>query len=152
MDEISLERFSDCFLFVYDKNQYEENRLQLTKLIYKINYINKAEDAINDLYSSYSEDCKDVLNEWNDNQIKLISFFEYYGLINENNDILRIKELYYNVTEDGFKLDSIHYFISTSIKYIHDVEKKDKYILDLYSILRNLLISYDKDKMKLIYN
>lgn len=71
INKIPLERYADIYIFGIDSKDYKEKRKKLMNFLYQLEYLEKVQSLIMDIYNEYSKHNEEIMNEWNNCQMNL---------------------------------------------------------------------------------
>lgn len=79
INKIPLEKFSDIYIWGHSKKDININRKNIMDFIYQIEYLNKVEPIIKEIYDQYCINSNKLMDEWNSNYIQLVDFVMTYN-------------------------------------------------------------------------
>lgn len=74
INKIPLEKFSDIYIWGHSEKNKNQNRKELMNFLYQIEYLNKVETVIKELYDQYCINSNKIMDEWNFNYIQFVDF------------------------------------------------------------------------------
>lgn len=83
INKIPLERYTDIYIFGIKHKDYNEKRKQLMNFLYQLEYLEKVQLLIMDIYNEYCKHNEEIMKEWNNCQMNLQ---ELYLSINYNDN------------------------------------------------------------------
>ena len=65
INKIPLERYAEIYVFGIDSNNHKEKRIQLMNFLYQLEYLEKIQSLIMDIYNEYRKHSEEVIGECN---------------------------------------------------------------------------------------
>jgi len=155
IDNISLERYADIFMYGLDESDENENRKRLMNFLYQIEYINKAEKLIMKVYEEYTEENRRIMDEWNVYNGQLVHLVTNTTTHTDTFEKIKFEEIFKRfavlLRNDGTFAGTDKWkseFVDPSIVLLSD-EKCDKYpllvqLIDLISSLNFVILKHNK--------